>query len=426
MRAGGRLALLVAVVLAGPASCVTGPGDEEPAAPVGPPEGARLREVDGGADYYRRWPRSLPADPGFFPVGVWLATVHSPADAAADAATGINTYVGLTEDSDLRAIAARGMWVVPQWDDWVDRVREPGAEAIAGWLLHDEVDMTEGPDRGAAVLEDVLRRLPPDDGRLRYNNYGKGVLFWHDDPAAARFVNRFQDVVSADAYWFTDPQLCNPSEGGVRWGGRALTAAECHRADNYGATVERVRSLVEPAGSKPVWAFVEVGHPGSEDDWPTITPDQVTAAVWSSIIHGARGIVYFNHSFAGPAPTHQVLRDPRYADVRVAVAETNRRLHALAPVLNAPFVEGAEVVQGEVDLMVKYHEGSLYAVVASTADGRQEAVFRIPCAGPGDARVVDEARTAPADRGVVRDTFSHRGVAHVYRLPAAARCDSPA
>ena len=63
-------------------------------------------------------------------------------------------------------------------------------------------------------------------------------------------------------------------------------------------------------------AFVELGHPFTEEDWPSITPAQARAAVWSSIIHGAQGIIYFNHSFGGPCQTQHILRDPCYAGMR--------------------------------------------------------------------------------------------------------------
>ena len=51
---------------------------------------------------------------------------------------------------------------------------------------------------------------------------------------------------------------------------------------------------------KPIWNFVEVGHPFTESNAPTITGPQIRAAVWHSIIAGARGIIYFNHTSAVP------------------------------------------------------------------------------------------------------------------------------
>ena len=33
----------------------------------------------------------------------------------------------------------------------------------------------------------------------------QGRAFWETDAEAARFVNDFQEIVSTDHYWFTDP-----------------------------------------------------------------------------------------------------------------------------------------------------------------------------------------------------------------------------
>src|SRR5262249_21556341 len=126
-------------------------------------------------------------------------------------------------------------------------------------------------------------------------------------------------------------------------GGAELSAAQCHRAANYGAPLRRVRDLVSPAGSEPVWAFVELGHPFTDSSWPSITAPQGRAAVWQSLIAGARGVVYFNHSFGGPEQTQHILRDganpgSSYAPIRAAVSSTDRQIQALAPVLNAPTV----------------------------------------------------------------------------------------
>ena len=53
----------------------------------------------------------------------------------------------------------------------------------------------------------------------------------------------------------------------------------------------------------PVWDFVETGHPfdNNMDGNRSIAPAEIRAAVWHSIIAGARGILYFQHSFGGRA-----------------------------------------------------------------------------------------------------------------------------
>ena len=324
-----------------------------------------LQRVDGGPRWYGRFSNPLPTARSFFPIGVWFESVTSQADIRKDKRAGLNTYVVLTGNSSLRLIESNGMHVIAQHGEWTSRAGARGAQAIAGWELRDEIDMQLGPSEGYQELERILAGLPAD-GRLRYNNYGKGVMFWETHAEAARFVNA-QDLVSADTYWFTDNNICSRSEGGALLNGstRSLTPAECHRASNYGATVRRMRRLIRPKRSKPVWAFVEVGHPFSEDHWPTIRPAELRAAVWHSLIAGARGIIYFNHSFGGPNQTQHALREPAYRAVRSTVTRTNRRIKALAAVLNAPTVSSGWSQRRGTRAMVKWTGRHLYLFAGS-------------------------------------------------------------
>lgn len=389
------------------------------ASPVGS-AAVTLRPVDGGPAYYARFPRSFPARESYFPIGVWLESVVSHADVSRDRRAGLNTYVGLTANSRLPVVAAHDMKVIAQYDEWVDRANAPGSNAIAGWLLADEIDMQVSPREGFGVLRSASRKLPPDDGRLVYNNFGKGVAFWNSEEAAARYVAEFQDVVSADTYWFTDDNICELGEGGGRRG--VVKQPRCHLAANYGWTVRRVRRLLRPARGKPVWSFVEVGHPFSEAHWPSITPAQVRAATLSSLINGARGVVYFNHSFGGPAPTQHALREPAYAAVRTVVTKTNALIRRLAPVLNAPFADGLASTTAAVDTMAKYYHGNFYLFAGSRAAGRQSATFWMPCVGDATATVIDEDRTIPVTDGAFTDTFADGNAVHIYRIDGGSDC----
>ena len=185
----------------------------------------RLREVDGGPDYYERFSVSLPTDPKYFPVGVWLESVMDSFDVEKDQANGINTYVNLTEQSNQSKLDGTGAQIL------LDR-EYPGR---AGAVVSDEVDMWGGPGdgkwtglrpwegsvctpSGQTCGYTIMQKLSEPSrlkGILRYTNYGKGVTFWESDSEAGRFVNNYQDVVSADNYWFTDPNICFASEGGT-------------------------------------------------------------------------------------------------------------------------------------------------------------------------------------------------------------------
>lgn len=432
-------AALAALAALGLAACVPFPAEAEP----GP--APTWRAVDGGAGYYGRFDPTLPDTPDYFPVGVWLESLTDPDDVRRDLEAGLNTYVELTENSDLTLLEGSGSLAMVGRDD-------PLAD---GFVLADEADMWAGagdatwtglwPGQGEVcapvgdvtacgfTVQETVRSQLPATG-LTYANYGKGVAFWLGEADAARFVNDYSDVVSVDTYWFTDPNICGAGEGGgLLGGGRALAEDECRRAANYGRTVDHVRSLVQPAGTQPVWAFIELGHPFSEDDAPTITGPQVRAAVWSSVIHGARGIVYFNHSFGGDCESFHLLREPCGDAVRPWVAEVDRQLAELAPALNAPFLDGAVTVDGarddRVDTAVKVDGADQYLLAAATQDGVGEVGFELTCAVDGPVTVLGEDRELAITDGVLTDAFADGLAVHLYRYAhapdAAPGCPAP-
>jgi hypothetical protein len=404
---------VAAVSIAACASAITTRNAKQGSVPA-----VSLREVDGGPSYYARFSHSLPSGASYFPIGVWFESVISQADVDKDKDAGLNLYVVLTANSNLNLVRDNGMFYAAGGDI-------PDDPSIRARFVADEVDMTHGPGAGYDHLNDVLASLPPD-GRARYANYGKGVAFWETDAEAARFVNDFQDIVSVDTYWFTDNNICSQTEGGglLAGGMRPLSAAECHRAANYGATVRRVRDLVSPAGSKPVWAFVEVGHPFSESDWPSIQPAEVRAAVWQSLIAGARGIIYFNHSIGGPNPSQHVLRDPAYAAVRDAVRTTNRQITDLAPVLNGPTLVSGWSQEAGTTAMVKWANGHFY-VFAGSAGSAVSGRFSLPCVGDARAAVVGEGRSIPVSGGSFTDSFGDGNAVHIYRIDGGSTCGLP-
>ena len=380
----------------------------------------RLRPVDGGLRYYSRFTNALPSKPSYFPIGVWFESAISQRDVNLDKNVGLNTYVVLTGNSNLSLVRRNGMKAILQQDEW--RPSAAAGPQTAGWELRDEIDMQMNAVAGYAELLRIKGSLPADR-RLRYNNFGKGVVFWLNNFEAGRYVNAV-DLPSTDIYWFTDNNACGRSEGGrlLTGGRRELTDTECHRAANYGAQVRRVRGLISPRGSKPVWTFVEVGHPMSRDDWPRITPPQIRAAVWHSLIAGARGITYFNHSFGGPCRTQHALREPCYASVRAAVKATNKQIKSLAPVLNAPFVTSRWTHSRTTQAMMKWKGGHFYVFAGSAENVSSTGSFSIPCAGNATARVLGESRKIPVRRGSFRDSFADGNAIHIYRIDGGSTC----
>lgn len=351
-------------------------------------EELHIRAVDGAEYNQASFTNTLPSDEDYFPIGVWLASVVDQGNLDLDLEVGINTYVELTANSDIQRAMDAGMSVLSS----------SASEIANAYVMPDEVDMWGGagdsswtgnyPGQGdicqpstdscGFTIQSTAASIAPDR-QMIYANFGKGVTFWEDNETAAKFVNHYSDIVSADNYWFTDPNICGQDEGGTLFSpAKVLTPSECRNAANYGWTVDRMQSLVSPKGSKPVWSFVELGHPASEPDAPTITEDQIVASVWSSLVHGARGIIYFNHSFNGECPTQNVMRDCG-TELRSTLIQLNATITSMAKVLNAPDVVAGVQVTGQVDYAVKYLEDTVLVLVTHSADGDGKFSVNVPC-----------------------------------------------
>ncbi|MBP2706428.1 hypothetical protein JOL79_21695 [Microbispora sp. RL4-1S] len=427
MRRWGPLALTVAVA-ALTAACST-PGVEGAATPSPRPSVLRPVPWDGGPGYYARFgeaARAGWAKPSFFPIGIWYASVHTAEEVAQDKAAGINTYVELTDDSDVRLLRSKGMSALTSGP-----LPGAGAETV-GWLIGDEADMWGGPGDGAwtgtqtfdgTACTDkdrpcgytAMRTLAagvPNDGRLRYANYGKGVMYWESDEQAAKFVNGFTDIVSTDLYWYTNVYACDEARQFMN-----LPPAQCRLAANYGAIIDRQRALDARDGRlQPVYAFIELGYPGKKATG-VIRPEQMKGAVMSSLIHGARGVIYFNHSFGGSCQSMNLLRDQCGDTIRPAVTEINRQIAALAPVLNTQSYE-YDFAPG-VDAVLKRYKGSyyLFAMVARGArTGARRFALPPALAGAKKAEVLFEDRTVPIDAGGFGDTFEAEYAYHIYKI----------
>jgi hypothetical protein len=404
----------------------------EPPPQTGSPA-VHLRQVDGGPSYYARFEKSLPSVASYFPIAAWLRPAERQSQIDQYKDFGLNALVGVEcpECANEGLLRSNGIRAIIQSNER-NRFNDLGSET-AGWFLDDEVDMCCGPPgfdggNGYDMLDDVLAGLPRD-GRLRYNNYGKGVLEWESDADAARFINgrngpnSYQQVAATDYYWFTDPIARRNS----RWG----------FGSSYGDDVRRVRRLDERDGVRmPVWHVVELGWPFTESagrGGRRILPDEVRSAVWHAIIAGARGINYFDHNFGPDTPKSTILGEG-YANNRAMAKSVNAQIKALAPVLNSPFVtsgrSATDTMNGDVRYMVKWSGGKFY-VFAGADRGGGNATFSIGCLGDATAvrlapsNLPDEAATIPVTNGSFTDSFADKNAVHIYRIEGGSTCGLP-
>jgi hypothetical protein len=374
----------------------------------------RLQQIDGGRGYYGKFSNPLPTSASYFPIGVWGAYDQTARNRNRDATVGINTYVWAADPSFVPQIRADGRFRIIQ--DEGSRTNH-GSET-AGWLLGDEIDMTQGPGACPRALNSIKAGLP-NDGRLRFANYGKGVLNWgasgyngHSNASSACFVNA-QDVTSTDLYWHTDPyQTGDP---------------QSETSSGYGWSMRRMRMLDAQDGVRtPQWGFVEVTDAMNGGSPPTAA--EIRGAVWHTLIAGARGILYFQHDFAGSCQTHHALRmagTACYGATIEMVTSINHQIRSLAPVLNAPFVtshhSARDRMAGKVRYMVKWAKGKFW-VLAGADRGGGNATFRIRCVGNATAKVPWEKRSIAVRRGSFTDSFADKNAVHIYRIDGGSHC----
>src|SRR5262249_40676281 len=128
------------------------------------------------------------------------------------------------------------------------------------------------------------------------------------------------------------------------------TPDQTRRATNYGLLINNQRAGAS-LGNTPVFAFIENGGPYAENTTAAsyITPPELNAAVWASIIAGARGIIYFNHCFGGPANGSQDnfanayfrrVQSGQTISIYNQAKATNALVKQLAPVINSPSAVG--------------------------------------------------------------------------------------
>ncbi len=395
--------LLLVVAAAGLAGCVLGLGL------------SAGRAEDAAKSPYARWANGLSADPGYFPIAVWL---QDPKNAGRYKDAGINLYVALWQgptEEQLAALKAAGMPVVCAQNEVGLAHKED--KTIVAWMHGDEPDnaqpvtdaktgkRTWGPCvPPPRIVEDYERLRVQDPTRPVILNLGQGVANdqWIGRGAGASLKDyetyvKGCDVVSFDVYPVAG--INKPDGEKYLW-----------------YVAKGVERLVGWAGGeKPVWSCIECTRIQSEKK---ATPQQVCAEVWMALVHGARGLIYFTHEWKPRFSDHAVLDDP---EMLATVTATNRQIHTLAPVLNSTTVnDGATVVSSAPEVpiaaMVKRHGGATYVFAVGMRNGPARGSFSVRgLAANATAEVLGEDRTIPVANGAFADDFRPYDV-HLYRV----------
>jgi hypothetical protein len=356
----------------------------------------------GGPTYYGDWPRGFPADPSYFPLGVWM---QNPENAERFAAVGVNHYVGLWEgptDEQLANARAADMPVVCEqagvWEAQLDNAD------IQGWL------QAEGPDNAQELpdgsygpcIEPALTQaryadmVAADASRPVMLLLGRGV-------ATPDWVGRGDCTGQSDDYF-------GYAEGGDILVNYTYPIANQEPIELVATGIERLNTFA--AWKKPVIADIEAS---SINGLPRPTPEQLRAEVWMSLIHGAAGIQYFCHRME-PLNETDCLDD---ADTAAALERINREIIELAPALNTQSYALRPSTSNEavpVRAVLKQLGSERYVFAVAMADGATTASFALNGIDASvDVEVIGENRSVVASDGGFEDGFEPYAV-HLYRI----------
>lgn len=353
-------------------------------------------------------------DPDFFPIAVWA---QNPVNAAAYKENGINMFISIhggLDEEKLNHLRRAGMKVIAHQNAYgLSQIDEP---LIYAWMHGDEPDNAQrnhqenkwDPCRDPAdIIRDYQKIRKKDPSRPVYLNVGRGVAYtnWVGRGVCRGRTDMYMvdnngylkgcDIASFDIYPVNSVE------------------EEVHGQLWYVAKgIDNLRKWSNHV--KPTWCWIETTRI-SERAKRKPTPAEVKSQVWMAIVHGARGIGYFCHSFVGKTDDAALLHD---REMMAHVKGINTQVTDLAPVLNSPDTKGYAVVVPDnpdvpVDILTKSFGNANYIFAVAMRDGETNATFKVKSGKT--VEVIGENRTIAIKKRKFSDTFSGYGV-HLYKI----------
>jgi hypothetical protein len=451
------------------------------------PSGVTLQPIDGGPTYFADHGFTVAKslgwdDPSHFPIGPFNSVYNTailPNCRTLMSGLGWNTLIGEYHgiDWDPAAVTA----------DNISTIQNAGGSALTsattnmvGILTSDEVanyaDLVSRPISGTANGIQDTRFWTVNCTWEYAANYYDPIFSGAPAPANSTSVisdliatpngtKRHIDINSVDIYWFTGSR--DPGWSGYMLGsngaashiyGGSPTVDQCARGSNYGDVIDIIRGYHAGLDPAPVGIYLETGDPFTKDTNGSsyIKPPEFNWAAWSMVIHGARFIWIFDHSFSGPGSNNNNLLggNTYYTAIRSGqtismwnqVSATCKLIGNLAPIINSSFALGYVTVTpvgysfptihlsftGGIDICAHYYTGGTFTnaagtfnngfyIFATTRYGLAAAMpvtatFTVADLTATTATAIGESRTIPIVNGVFSDTFAKASTVHVYEI----------
>lgn len=459
--------------------------------PVLPP-GVTLQAIDGGPTYYADNGFTYAAspsggmagklswdDPAFFPIGNDFCFYPSHSTATFFD-LGLNFTHRVTSDADLSVLRSAGVWVLAAADTFTGL-----GEETVGWHVEEPTSWNDAGD-SLSVTTQASAFSARLAGRFLHVSCTWNQLYFenlNDSPgtrsmpsvfgSAIGSTGRHLNIPADDLYYFAGSATANGQyQGGhvqMDNGGTA-TVAQMARGTNYGDMVDIMRHdwlAVSPASAAPIIAPYIETEDGLLTDSGTreILPAELNWAAWATIIHGARGLLYFgttsNFGTGGTFGFSPAPLPGQSISVYAQGKNTNTLVTNLAQIINSPFALGYVTVSPAaynfpvplvmdgarhgwattgIDVMAKYYTGGAFTNAAGTfgngfyvfacyrgaeTDTNIPATFTVAGGYSGPVHAVNAdgggaaygtAYTLTATGGQFTDTFTSGSSVRIYRI----------
>lgn len=299
---------------------------------------------EGGSAYYAQFSLGPSSNQDYFTRAVWL---QSPRNAGLFGVVGVNQFVGLwggtvevsPKEGPILPLLRR--YYMRVFGDRETALAGPDASKhltdsiIDGWAQEDEPDNAQSLPTGgygdcippSAIISIYKASKKADPNRPVYLGVGQGTGYDFNSCYDGR-----GSTCCSPARGFNDYPLY--VQGGDILASDVYPENDAHPLWWVSRTTDRLRSWSNY--QKPVWQDIELVNFSNKSS-VELTPAEVQTEVWMTIIHGARGFMYFVHQFA-PVEEEDSIFHPEHADVKATVAATDIQVAALARVLNTPSV----------------------------------------------------------------------------------------
>jgi hypothetical protein len=353
--------------------------------------------------------------PEFFPIAVWLQNTENAMQYKQEA--GINMYIGLWNQLDEKQftnLKNAGIKLICSQNEF--GLTHKNDSTIIGWMNGDEPDNAQWNKETRTydsciepkqIIDFYKKVKETDPTHPFYLNLGQGVSYtdWIGRglcrgrtelyPVANNGYLNGCDIVSFDIY--------------------PVNSNDPNVSEKLWMVAKGIDSLrVWSNNTKPVWTWIETTKIGNDSPRKP-TPEEVKTQVWMALIHGAKGIGYFCHSFYPKSDDAALLHDKV---MLTKVKEINQQISSLAIVLNtetkSDFAKVKSTSQNvPIDMMVKLVGNASYIFAVAMRNEPTTATFTIQTGN--QAEVLGESRTINITSRQFEDHFDGYGV-HIYRI----------